>query len=695
MPRITYDGQGTPGVWAANPAEAYAGLGWLHGRHRYLQALLLGAGGRGVLAAHLVPRAELVAVDALAHRLGLPERGRAEAERLDTDTGVWLDAYLVGLGHGAREGGTPFELRALFARLPPLDRAAVLSGMMLAAYLGLAQGQERMERALVDALGAGADPGVLEHMFHPHLEGWDPQRIARLPRASRLGLASHGFLGGSNAWAVDGARTAGGKPMLCGDPHLQINVLPAMFFEVRARVGDDVWLGATIPGLPGWFMGRNRRVAWSGTFAVADNVDFVIETLDGGQVRRGERTEPVVVREVEVARRFRSPVKLSLCATGHGVLESDGDGDNLAVQWAGPQRAADMLAAYMRLATAESARAAAALVDRAPLFSLHLIFADVGGDLRYAQAGRVPRRTGGWSGLYPVPAGGDAAWRGFYEGDGMPRAGADDGLLVSANEARLATDGGVLSTLAQPTYRLERITELLRARADHDLGSMQLLQGDLFSLQAAVLRPHFLEHLTSGPVRAALAAWDGCYAAESVGAHAFELCYRAAVRALAPELGGAWFLHMLEESELPVWWLAGIDRVVGAWQGERGQRMASAVAKESGRSPSPWGQVQQLTLPNVILGGLPGIFGFDRGPYPLPGSVATVCQGNRLRIDGQSLAIGPAYRMVCDLGTEEAWTALPGGIDGSRFSGSYDRWLPGYLAGEYHRLAAPEDAERS
>ena len=57
MPRITYDGLGTPGVWAVDPAEAYAGLGWLHGQHRPLQSLLLGAGGRGVLAAHLVPRA--------------------------------------------------------------------------------------------------------------------------------------------------------------------------------------------------------------------------------------------------------------------------------------------------------------------------------------------------------------------------------------------------------------------------------------------------------------------------------------------------------------------------------------------------------------------------------------------------------------------------------------------------------------
>ena len=94
MPRITYDAQGTPGVWAANPAEAYAGLGWLHGRLRPLQSLLVGAAGRGVLAAHLLPRADLVAIDALSHRLGLPERGRGEAERLDTEIGAWLERAL-------------------------------------------------------------------------------------------------------------------------------------------------------------------------------------------------------------------------------------------------------------------------------------------------------------------------------------------------------------------------------------------------------------------------------------------------------------------------------------------------------------------------------------------------------------------------------------------------------------------------
>jgi penicillin amidase len=697
MPRITYDRWGTPGVWAANETEAYAGLGWLHGRHRPLQALLLAAGGRGDVAAHILPRADLVALDALANRLGLPERGRAEAQRLDEETAAWLDAYLLGFEQGLRAGGMPFELRVLCARLPALDRAAVLSGLMLAAYLGLAQCQERMERALVDAVAAGANPGLLEKMFHPHLATWDPQRLAALPRRADPGLASYALLGGSNAWAVDGSRSHSGHPILCGDPHLRVNQLPALFFEVRARVGDEVWLGATLPGLPGWFLGRNRRVAWSGTFAVADNVDFFIETLEGGQARRPRGWQSLVRREVEIGRRFRSPVKISFLATDHGVLEKNGDGDTLAVQWCGGQRASEMLAVYMRLTTTRSAAEATALVDRAPVFSLHLIFADRR-EIRYAQAGRVPRRSGGWSGLHPVPSGGEAGWRGFYEPGQLPRAVAEDGMLVSANEARAASDGGVLSTLAQPWYRYRRIAERLRARADHDVASMQQLQLDLLSPQAMLLTPRWLKNLRPGPARAALEPWDHRFDIDSRGAHAFDLCYRAAVRALSPELGGDWFLHMLEQSEMPVWWLAGIDRILAnptSWQGERGERLAAAVAEQSPAEPAAWGEVQQLTLENLVLAGLPRWAGFDRGPFPLAGSVATVQQGNRFVLDGQHLTIGQGYRMVCDLSTDVAWTALPGGVDGSRFSDTYDCWLREFLDGGYHQLAAPADEERA
>lgn len=689
MPRLCRDAAGTPGILAASPLEAYHGLGFLHGRYRGLQALLITAAGRGVLAATLLPRADLLRLDVLARRLDLPGRGRAEADRVPEPAASFLDAYLAGLHRGLAEAGTPLELRPLFAHLPLPDRASILAALLLSAYLGLAEGQERMEHALIEALAAGANPALLERMFHPHLAGWDPRRLARLGAASPAASGRVGSLGGSNAWAVGGERAAGGKPILAGDPHLQINQLPAVFFEIRARVGDGYWLGATIPGLPGIAVGRNRHVAWSGTFACADNVDwFVEEASDAG----GPGHPEVVVREVEIGRRFRRPLKLSFFDTGRGTLVGPPDeGARLASRWAGLDRAALSLAAHLELPLATSVTDAGRILQRAQAHSLHFVLADTGGDICYQQLGRVPRRSAGWSGLYPGDAG--QHWRGFYEGESLPQATSRSGAIVSANEARITTDGAALATLAQPSYRSDRITAMLAAQSHHDRRTMAEIQLDLVSLQAVALRPRLLPLLPPGALCRALTSWDCRYDVDSVGAHAFEIVYGALLSALGAELGGDWLRAKLDQSELGVWWLSAFDRVLNddaTWLGMRGRSLFRALAAVSARTPRPWGEVQELTHRNLVLGGLPRYFGMDRGPYPLPGSKATVRQGNVLTVDGGTIAVGPSYRMIADLSADDLWTALPGGIDGDPRAASYACWLPAWHRGDYHRVAPPE-----
>ncbi|MEZ4270007.1 MAG: penicillin acylase family protein [Myxococcota bacterium] len=135
-----------------------------------------------------------------------------------------------------------------------------------------------MERILLEGLLAGVEPSFFEGLFGERLRGWDPQVIQGLAIEQVRGFSSSSTgMGGSNAWAVTGERSLSGKPILCGDPHLQVDQLPALLFELRVRLGQEYWLGATIPGLPGIAVGRNRHVVWTGTFAVADNVDSVIE----------------------------------------------------------------------------------------------------------------------------------------------------------------------------------------------------------------------------------------------------------------------------------------------------------------------------------------------------------------------------------------------------------------------------------
>lgn len=700
--RISYDHNGSPGIWAENPQEAYWGLGWVHGRHRPFQSRVIGTAAQGRMAEHLWDLEPLVALDSLVHRLGIPEMGRKEALKVSGESLLWLDAYLEGWQAGAAVAKTPFELRILMTRLPDLTRASVVSSLMLSGYLGLAQSQERMERALVQALVEGADSEVMEKMFHPHLKGWDPKALSEFGARALSGFGTGGVraAGGSNAWAVGPEHSHSGQTFLCGDPHLQVNQLPALFCEVRVRMGDDYWLGATIPGLPGIAVGRNRDVAWSGTFGVSDNVDYAIEEVKAGQATRQEESAAVVSREVEVKRRFKEPLLLKFFDTDRGTLETQEleDGQVLASLWSSSARPAEALDAYLRLPFARSAQEASVVLEHAHTLSLHFVLADRSGDIRYAQAGYIPRRTDGWSGLYPVRAADGPRWDGFYHGAGLPRMGPQDGLIVSANEARLADDGGVLSTLAQPNYRQARIRSLLKERSDHGFDTMRSIQLDMYSLQAQRFVPRILQYLPSGALRRALEKWDYCYDVDSLGAHAFEVCYKSLRQALAPELGGPWFSEMLTGSELCNWWTQGVDTLLdddASWKSERGQRLHSALQQVALEQPRKWGQVQKFRLPNMVLGGLPAVFGFNRGPFALPGGRATPRQGQLITMDGTETAVAPAYRMICDLSEDGIWTALPGGVDGSRFAPTYASWLQEWLVGSYHKLVPPEEKERT
>lgn len=696
-PKITFDTTGTPGVLAENVSQAYMGMGLLHGLYRPVQTLLIHTAGRGCLAKSIWPKDDLIELDKLVHQLNIPENGARAAKELPDTAALWTDAYLAGVCKGLSQTKTPVEFRLLAAKLVNPDRASLLSGLLVSSYLGLAQGQEHMEKALINALSAGANRTLLETMFSPHLDGWDPKRLSKLGSPEHSMPGTHAARAGSNAWAISGAWTQSGKPLLCGDPHLQINQLPSLFFEMRLRVGDDYWLGATIPGLPGMAVGRNKHVAWSGTFACADNVDFFIECLSDNKVLRPKTLEPLVRREVEVQKRFQKPLRLTFFHSSRGVLTTNPNDNHeaLATEWAGMTKPAETLDAYLHLPTAKSAKQAEQFLETAHAYSLHFVLADTSGEVRYCQAGCIPKRASKWSGLYPCsdsqnPIG---AWHGFLQGRDLPRSRSHDGMVVTANEARKAFDGRVLSTIPQPRYRLERIQSLLQARTDHDAQSMKRIQSDVYSLQGMALKNLFAKLLSKGPVRQALLDWDGSYAKESTGAHAFEMSYHAALEGLSKELGNDWFLHMLSCSELPVWWAKGFDRVLrnaDHWNMDRTKRIQNSLAKIAGKNSSAWGDVQKFTLTHMIFGGLPKCLGFDHGPFALTGSRATICQGQVFRLGKQNMAVGPAYRMIADLNTDTLETTLPGGIDGSRFSKTYTAHVQEWLDKGYHRLTPPE-----
>ena len=61
---------------------------------------------------------------------------------------------------------------------------------------------------------------------------------------------------GSNNWAVNGSKTASGFPILCGDPHLGLN-LPSYWYQMQLVNKECNVSGVSLPGVPTIIIGFN------------------------------------------------------------------------------------------------------------------------------------------------------------------------------------------------------------------------------------------------------------------------------------------------------------------------------------------------------------------------------------------------------------------------------------------------------
>ena len=96
-----------------------------------------------------------------------------------------------------------------------------------------------------------------------------------------MGLAAEAS--GSNNWAVSGARSATGSPLIAGDPHLPPS-MPGIWYEIELRHGERFVRGASLPGMPGVYMGQNNDVCWTITNVMGDVQDLFVERIEDEQL---------------------------------------------------------------------------------------------------------------------------------------------------------------------------------------------------------------------------------------------------------------------------------------------------------------------------------------------------------------------------------------------------------------------------
>ncbi|MCL4810739.1 MAG: penicillin acylase family protein, partial [Thermoanaerobaculia bacterium] len=166
-----------------------------------------------------------------------------------------------------------------------------------------------------------------------------------------------------------------GAGLYASDPHLEVNRLPAIWYEVVGTLpGGDFRTGVTVPGVPGLVMGRTRAIAAGFTYGFADTIDFVIEEVRDGRYRRGNEWRPLGERRETVRRKKAPAVEVALFETEAGVLElPDGatrveDGLWLARSWTCRREggAASLEAILDLWAAPDVERAAEAASSRSP-----------------------------------------------------------------------------------------------------------------------------------------------------------------------------------------------------------------------------------------------------------------------------------------------------------------------------------------
>ena len=631
MARTFRDAYGIPHVRARDVLELARGQGAVVAHDRAWQLEWLRRRATGTSAE--VTGASALPWDRFARRALLAETGRRAFAALEEESQAFVTAYVEGvnatLGSGAYAASP--ELASLGIEPQPwpvwMPLATFHAQHVLFAGLGNALWLERA-RALL-----GDDAALLAH------EG---------PVSS-----------GSNAWAVGGARTASGHPLVGGDPHRSFES-PGVYLQVRLAVEGDERLdvsGFAFAGVPGvQHFAHAGEVAWAITNAMADYQDVVPRSEAGAVLER--RTETVVVRGGDDV-----PVEVEV--TEHGPVFTDGHA------FRGPSTVLGDLgfSALLPLLRARSVDDVDRALDLWVEPVNNAVIADRSGRVRYRLAGRVPVRDG-------------AAWTGWL---GPHRAEtAPDGVVVTANERR-GPESAEVGTGFAPPFRADRIHDLLAGRDDLVPDDFAAIHRDTHLGAVALLRT-----LVPG----AYDAWDARMDADSATAAHWSawraaLCRRiAAEPVLAP-------LHEPASDPVHAPWLDLTARIglalptlaaTGTPFGIDLAAHARAALAEVDLDPSTtWGERHPFTTLHAFdLLSEEDAAGLDRPGHPRPGLDG---DGDCVRCTGGSPGLtedayrGSVARYVWDLADQgrSGWV-VPLGASGGAGTHHHDQ-LPLWAAG--------------
>ena len=512
---------------------------------------------------------------------------------------------------------------------------------------------------------------------------------------------------GSNNWAVSGSKTTSGRPILCSDPHLGLN-LPSLWYEVQITTPTHSTYGASFPGSPAVIIGFNDSLAWGVTNAGRDVLDYYeLKFKDSTQKEYwfNGNWQATTNRQEIIKVKDSADVVENIAMTHWGPAMFDAHyqnpqskGRNLAVKWTG-HNASTGVETFYKLNRAKNYDDYLSAISLWKCPGQNFVFASKTGDIAIKQQGSFVAR---WDrqGDFIMP-GQDSSydWQGIIPNEENPMIkNPERGFVSSANQKSVdPTYPYYLGTASSfPLYRGISVNKRLNNMSQISAKDMQLLQTDNYNVFAEAARPALMKFidpniLSSDANRmvSILTSWNLYNNENEKGITVFKTIWDSVENAVwGDELAGSSIpltspesYVLLDQMNKDSNWAVADDIStknkietlkeqvnVGV---EKATKILLELEKENKLS---WAAFKATRVSHLTE--IPAL---SRLNLPIGG-------GENI-INATTEAHGPSWRMVVHLTDEiEAYGLYPGGQSGNPGSPYYDTFINYWAAGKYYRL---------
>lgn len=731
--KVYFDERLVPHVFADNNNDAYFVQGYLHAKFRLWQMEFQTRAAAGRLSEIIGPKA--LDYDRDKRRLGMVYAAENSLQAIDDDpeTLAECNSYTAGVNayiENLTESTLPVEYKLLGYKP---EKWSNLKSALFLKYMALelAGYENDFESTNAKSVFSSADfekiyPIVMDSLdpivpkgtifSSPAIQVKVPSTAASLyydnKDSTSITEQKPDKDNGSNNWAVSGQKTKSGYPILCNDPHLDLN-LPSIWYEMQMSTPSYNAYGVTFPGAPSIIIGFNDSCAFGFTNAqrdVRDYYEIIFNDSSRSKYWFDSSWVPSTFRIEDIKIKGEPDFLDTVIYTKIGPVMYDRKysggrsthNKDYAVRWKAHDRSNE-LKMFTLLNKANNYGDYLKAIKYLHTPGQNCIFASKSGDIAIWDQGEFPAK---WyrQGDFVMP-GTDSSylWQGMIPQAENPHVvNPERGYVSSANQMPADTSYPYYLGGSFPPYRGWEINKRLEAMNNISPQDMMELQTDNFNVFGKMALPILIKNMQVDKLSpqekkyfSILKRWNFRNDTDSKGATLFVVTWDSLETVIwkdefmqsglqlpwptestllddinkYPDFKFYDDINTLTVETLP-------DDVTAAF------KMATAVIRKADEN----GKMAWAKYKDTHVEHLARLDAFSRLHLPVGGGLNT--------INAAKAQHGPSWRMVVSLTPEtEAYGVYPGGESGDPGSKYYDDFIDKWAAGKYFRLWMMKSSE--